>query len=134
VPPNSRHDAEAPVNERILSLVTTLSERVQHLESKLDGLGPRKRLASEFPNNETSSESSVRPLKQQSRRLELEAPPIDPRLRQDEVDASEQNSSDEAQEGKSGVELSLSGQLRALVHSEFDVYFFSSVQKIIGWE
>lgn len=38
-----RGDGEAPIHERILSLVTTLSERVKHLEAKIDGFEPRKR-------------------------------------------------------------------------------------------
>jgi secreted Zn-dependent insulinase-like peptidase len=38
-----RGDGEAPINERILGLVATLSERVKHLESKLDGFEARKR-------------------------------------------------------------------------------------------
>jgi len=32
-----RSDADSPISERILSLMTTLSERVQHLESRLEG-------------------------------------------------------------------------------------------------
>ncbi len=35
--------AETPINEKILSLVTTLSERVKQLEAKLDPPSPRKR-------------------------------------------------------------------------------------------
>ncbi|KAH6684399.1 hypothetical protein B0J14DRAFT_11637 [Halenospora varia] len=45
VPAGSTIDVS--LNEKILSLVTTLSDRVKHLETKLDGLQPRKRRAAE---------------------------------------------------------------------------------------
>jgi hypothetical protein len=34
---------DSPLNEIILSLVTSLSDRVKHMEAKLDTLGPGKR-------------------------------------------------------------------------------------------
>lgn len=49
VPARREPSAEASINERILSLVTSLSDRVKHLESKLDGEVTRKRHAVERP-------------------------------------------------------------------------------------
>lgn len=54
-----KQDPETPINERILTLVTTLSERVKHLEAKLDGLEPRKR---DFPIESGHSPQSSRPI------------------------------------------------------------------------
>lgn len=100
-----RQDVEAPINERILSLVTTLSERVKHLESKLDGLEPRKRSATDDPTNDSSGPliSPIRPFKQ-ARVSQSEIPQAVSDLREDELAPAEvesisgQNSSDEAQE------------------------------------
>ena len=100
-----RKDVETPINERILSLVTTLSERVKHLESKLDGLEPRKRSATDDPTNDSPGLliSPIRPLKQ-ARTSQSKIPQVDSDLREDELapaeveSVSDQNSSDEAQE------------------------------------
>ncbi|KAH7393562.1 hypothetical protein BKA64DRAFT_90903 [Cadophora sp. MPI-SDFR-AT-0126] len=43
IPARREPSAEASINERILSLVTSLSDRVKHLESKLDGEATRKK-------------------------------------------------------------------------------------------
>ena len=43
VPAGRDRRVEVPLNEQILNLVTTLSERVKQLESKLDNVEPRKR-------------------------------------------------------------------------------------------
>ena len=96
---------EVPINERILNLVTILSERVKHLESKLDGLEPRKRSATDDPTNDSSGPliSPIRPLKQ-TRISQSEVPQVVSDLREDELAPTEiesisgQNSSDEAQE------------------------------------
>jgi len=54
-----RSDADSPISERILSLVTTLSERVQHLESRLEGGSePKKRLATEEATGEHADTQS----------------------------------------------------------------------------
>lgn len=44
-------DGDSTINERILNLVTTLSERVKQLESKLDGVQNSKRSAPQQPAN-----------------------------------------------------------------------------------
>lgn len=59
-----RQDIDSPINERILSLVTTLSERVKHLETKLDALEPRKRPPQDGNDAAASITSLARPLKQ----------------------------------------------------------------------
>ena len=45
VPARTDRTVEVPLNEQIPNLVTTLSERVKQLESKLDRIEPRKRAA-----------------------------------------------------------------------------------------
>lgn len=70
VPREPRATEYDPVNERILGLVTTLSERVKTLESKLEGVESRKRPAPEgrlievFNSPGTSPLPIERPAKQ----------------------------------------------------------------------
>ncbi|RDW62294.1 hypothetical protein BP6252_11727 [Coleophoma cylindrospora] len=73
--PRTGNSAGAPINERILTLVNTLSDRVQNLEASIQRLEPRKRQASEdlevqaaegqgFRESESSSQLTVsRPTK-----------------------------------------------------------------------
>lgn len=98
-----RQELGAPTNEKILSLVTTLSERVRHLESKLDGLEPRKRSATDESIDPSPGALISRPSKQ-PRISQSEIPEIVSNRREDELVLAEvesisgQNSSDEAQE------------------------------------
>lgn len=62
IPGESRATGYDPVNERILSLVTTLSERVKSLESKLEGVEIRKRSAPEERPIEVSNSPGTTPV------------------------------------------------------------------------
>ena len=63
--PTTGNSIDSPLSERILGLVTSLSDRVKHMEAKLDTLRPGKRPLSQeddsnLPEQDTSSSLSTR--------------------------------------------------------------------------
>ena len=113
-PPAPRgEDAEASINERILSLVTTLSERVKHLEAKLDDLPPRKR--SSVDEAVELAEFPTRPSKQAriSHSEPVHAIPHDDLVNGENESSSVQNSSDaEAEDAATVLEFLAWGRLK----------------------
>ena len=111
-----RQEVDAPINERILSLVTTLAERVKNLETKLDGSGPRKRPA-DGAFNELLISSADRPLKQ-TRISQPEASQADVTVREDELmhaetdSNSRRNSDAEAEDAATVLEFLAWGRLK----------------------
>ena len=99
-----RQHAESPISERILGLIATLSERVKHLETKLDSLETLKRPASDGPVGNDSI-AHGRPPKQ-ARITQSDTPRAILSLRDDELAPAEndsnsvQNSSDEEDAAK----------------------------------
>lgn len=111
-----RGDAEAPINERILSLVTTLSERVKHLESKIDDFEPRKRSSVDEPVE--YQDFPTRPIKQ-ARMSQSEPVQTIQHIQHDDViqgeneSSSAQNSSDaEAEDAATVLEFLAWGRLK----------------------
>lgn len=110
-----RQDNDSPINERILSLVTALSERVKHLETKLDGVEPRSLSAPTGGVNDVSEPS------QPPKRAKTSQPEISQvilNLRDDELAPAEtesnsgQNSSDEVEEAATVLEFLAWGRLK----------------------
>lgn len=103
---------EAPINERILSLVTALSERVKNLEAKLDNTEPAKRV---FFDGQEAEASTHRPLKQQ-RTSHMEAIPSgqsEQAVHAEPDNSSIQNSSDaEAEDAATVLEFLAWGRLK----------------------
>jgi hypothetical protein len=115
-------DADTPVNERFLRLVTTLSERVMHLENKLnDSLEPRKRPTTEHLNDDPvdlQRSPPTRPSKQarltpfESARTEQQ-PQNDEGIRRGNEAASGQHSPDaEAEDAATVLEFLAWGRLK----------------------
>ncbi|TVY85176.1 putative transcription factor lepB [Lachnellula suecica] len=103
VPVTMGNSIEPVLNEKVLGLVTSLSDRVNHLEEKLDALGPGKR--SFHPDEgdgfllglETPSSSSIRRPQKQSKISREEMSHVSHSARHSEVNGeSDYNSSQPA--------------------------------------
>ena len=115
-PTAARRDGEAPINERILSLVTTLSERVKHLEAKIDDFPSRKRSSVDEPVE--LRDFQTRPFKQARTSHSSHSEPVQP-IPQDDFVIGEnqssplQNSSDaEAEDAATVLEFLAWGRLK----------------------
>lgn len=109
-------EVESPINERILELVTTLSERVQRLEAGLDRLEPRKRPATNEAVDDQEgfhSTSSVRPVKQARVTEGFSGIQSDDAIPPENDGSSGQNSSDaEAEDAATVLEFLAWGRLK----------------------
>lgn len=123
-PGPAKVEGESTINERILSLVTTLSERVQHLEAKIEGGLVRKRgLTDDSAEGQISVRSSPggplgRPFKQ-ARLTPLGTPQSELRqgtdefIRPENESGSVQNSSDaEVEDAATVLEFLAWGRLK----------------------